>query len=85
MRRRIRETRLLGGPATFEGVRRLLSGDVQVTVVVAPDPWGPFKGKGFVRAQQVLPFVLPDRSVDVIELERGGKWGACAVRSHRLP
>lgn len=68
-------TFILGGPSTFEEARRLLSGDVDVSVVVAPDPWGPFKGKGFVRARQVLPFVLPDAPVDVIELDRGGVTG----------
>jgi hypothetical protein len=64
-----------GGSLSAEEARRLLSGDVRVSVVVAPDPWGPVKGKGFVRARQVMPFVLSDAPVDVIELDRGGVTG----------
>jgi hypothetical protein len=71
----IAETFLMGGPATFAEARRLLLGDVHITVVVAPDPWGPFRGKGFVRARQVVPLILPEAPVAVIELRRGGVLG----------
>jgi hypothetical protein len=71
----IPETFVLGGPDTWDETRRLLAGDVHITVVVAPDPWGPLQGKGFVRARQVLPLVLPDVPVDVIDLDRGGVTG----------
>jgi len=69
----ITKTALIGGRSTLEEVRGLLSADrACVTVVVAPDPWGPVRGKGFVRARQVLPFVLPAAGFDVVELDRGG-------------
>ena len=71
----ITDTYALGGPSTFDEARRLLSGDVVITVVTAPDPWGPFKGKGYVRIRQALPFVLPDVRVDLVDLERGGVSG----------
>lgn len=67
---------VIGGLSTLEEARGLLARPgAHVTVVVAPDPWGPFAGKGFVRARQVLPFVLPDVGVDVIELNHGGRSG----------
>jgi hypothetical protein len=71
----ITEAFALGGPSTFDEARRLLSGDAVITVVTAPDPWGPFKGKGYVRMRQALPFVLPDVRVDLVDLERGGVSG----------
>jgi len=67
---------VFGGLETIDEVRPLLSGPgARLTIVVAPDPWGPFRGKGFVRARQILPFVLPDTDVEIIELERGGRTG----------
>jgi len=70
------KTVMMGGRHTFAEVRRVLSGPgARVTIVVAPDPWGPFRGKGFVRARQILSLVLLDSDFDVIELERGGMAG----------
>ncbi len=67
-------THVLGGPSTLDGARTLLDGlPGRAAVVVAPDPWGPVHGKGFVRARLLAPWVLPvDGKVDLIELKKGG-------------
>jgi hypothetical protein len=76
---------LIGGPETFAEVRGLLAReDAGLTIVVAPDPWGPLRGKGFVRARQVLPLLLPESGFDVVELDRGGGAGRVWRGADRL-
>jgi D-glycero-D-manno-heptose 1,7-bisphosphate phosphatase len=76
LRTAIPTTFVMGGPSTMSEARALLAEPgAHVTVVVGPDPWGPINGKGFVRARQLAPLVLPDGPVDVIELEAGGESG----------
>jgi len=68
-------TSIIGGLAAVDEVRRLI-GDTQrkVVVIVAPDPWGPFNGKGFVRARLLAPWFLdPGAHADLIELQKGGR------------
>jgi hypothetical protein len=70
------QTCVMAGAETFSDVRDALGrAHGSLTVVVGPDPWGPIHGKGFVRARQILPSLLPDLPVDVIELEEGGRRG----------
>ena len=41
---------IINGLAAVDEVRRIINGaHGRVLVVVAPDPWGPINGKGFVR------------------------------------
>jgi D-glycero-D-manno-heptose 1,7-bisphosphate phosphatase len=76
LRTAIPTTFVMGGPSTVREARALLAEPgAHLTVVVGPDPWGPINGKGFVRARQMAPLVLPDGPVDVIELEAGGVSG----------
>jgi hypothetical protein len=76
-RTRIPDTFVLGGPSTHDEARRLLAArGAHVTVVVAPDPWGPIHGKGFARARLTAPYVLPETPVDVVTLRAGGESGS---------
>jgi hypothetical protein len=68
-------TSIISGLAAVDEVRRLI-GDPRrhVAVIVAPDPWGPFNGKGFVRARLLAPwFIGPGARADLIELRSGGR------------
>lgn len=65
---------IIGGVTAVEEVRHL-TGDstCHVAVIVAPDPWGPFRGKGFVRARLLAPwFIGPGARADLIELRGDG-------------
>lgn len=66
---------IIGGVTAVDEVRRLI-GDRRrhLAVIVAPDPWGPFHGKGFVRARLLAPwFIGPGARADLIELRNGGR------------
>lgn len=66
---------IIGG-ASAVGEVRSLAGDTQrhVTVVVAPDPWGPYRGRGFVRARILAPwFLSPTGRADLVELRGDGR------------
>jgi hypothetical protein len=68
-------TSVINGLAAVDEVRRL-TGDAQcrVAVIVAPDPWGPINGKGFVRARLLAPwFIGPGARADLMELCSGGR------------
>jgi hypothetical protein len=68
-------TSTISGLAAVDEVRRLI-GDPHrhVAVIVAPDPWGPLHGKGFVRARLLAPcFIGPGGRADLIELRSGGR------------
>jgi hypothetical protein len=67
-------TSVINGLAAVDEVRRLIgSTNRNVAVVVAPDPWGPVKGKGFVRARLLAPWFLASGGrAHLVELTRGG-------------
>jgi hypothetical protein len=68
-------TAIIGGLGSIDEVRRLIgSRRRNVAVIVAPDPWGPLHGKGFVRARLLAPwFLSPGAGADLIELRSGGR------------
>lgn len=68
-------TSTISGLAAVDEVRRLIGDSHRnVAVIVAPDPWGPLHGKGFVRARLLAPwFIGPGGRADLIELRSGGR------------
>jgi hypothetical protein len=74
----------MGGLSSLEGLREAAKAAEEVTIVVAPDPWGPLNGKGFVRARLLAPWVLAsDDHVDLLELLTGGRSGQLGHRLSR--
>jgi hypothetical protein len=71
----VNKRRVIGGMATMEQVRALAGdADCHVSVVIARDPWGPYRGKGFVRARLLAPWCLsPTGRADLIELRGDGQ------------
>jgi hypothetical protein len=69
------EAHIIAGRSSLGSARRVLSSPgLRIVVVIAPDPWGPFKGKGFVRARLLAPWALaPVAHVDLMELRSGGE------------
>jgi hypothetical protein len=72
---KVAATSVINGLAAVDEVRRLTGeAPCRVAVIVAPDPWGPFNGKGFVRARLLAPwFIGPGARADLIELRTGGR------------
>jgi hypothetical protein len=68
-------THRIGGISTLSGVRRVMARPNQRTVVViCPDPWGPFRSKGLIRARLLSPWTLRRGArVDLIEIQPGGQ------------
>jgi len=65
---------VIDGFEAIDEVRRLIGGPRRrLAIVIAPDPWGPLRGKGFVRARLFAPWFLDKGGrADLIELRSGG-------------
>jgi hypothetical protein len=65
---------IITGITAIKEARRLTDAGRNVVVIVAPDPWGPINGKGFVRARLLAPWFLgPRNRADLLELDTGGR------------
>jgi hypothetical protein len=73
-RRVVAATHTIAALSSLGSVRQVLAEPSRkVAIVVGPDPWGPFKGKGFVRARLLAPWALaPKAHADLVELHGGG-------------
>jgi hypothetical protein len=71
----VNKARVIDGMTVIQQVRALAGdADCRVSVVVAPDPWGPYRGKGFVRARLLAPLCVSAAGrADLIELRGDGR------------